>query len=325
MKQLQILVSLLVLTFSAFAAPKITLRNNNNNWTSATSWDLNRTPANGDTVVIPSGFTAIINENLNMSTTDLYIQVYGTLRFAGGGAKLVLGPNSVVRVYQNGTITSTSSPSQLLSIGGVTKYEGTDANIVGPVIADRSTGAGFATSSFVTLPVQFLAFTVTSQSTGALLQWTTTQEVDAANFEVERSVNGTTWNTIASIKATGGEKITTQYSYTDKNAGANTVQYRIRQVDLNGQFTYTSVRTVKMGEAVVPVKAMAAQGNVILQFSEKVKSQVTVRVISLTGQVVSTASLQQPAGQVLLPVSVKGQYIVSVSGADINLSKQVLF
>jgi hypothetical protein len=325
MKQLQFLVALLAFTLSSFAAPKITLRNNNNDWTSPSSWDLNRTPSNGDTVIIPSGFTAIVNANLNMSSTDLYVKVYGTLRFVGGGAKLVLGSNSVIHVFQNATITSTSSPSQLISIGGVSKYEGNDATVVGPVVADRTTGFGFASASFVTLPVQFLAFTATTQSNAALLQWTTTQEIDAAHFEVERSLDGGNWNKIATIKATGGEKVITHYNYSDRNIGASAAQYRIRQVDVNGQFTYTSVRSVKMGETIEPVKALASQGNVVLHFSDKVKSQVTVRIISMAGQVVSTTNLKQPAGQVLVPVSFKGQYIVAVSNsADINFSKQVL-
>jgi hypothetical protein len=320
-----LLIAALFISFIAVANNTITLKNNNGNWNSSSSWDLNRVPTNNDVVIIPKDFTAIVNSNVNLSSSKLLVHVYGVLNFVGGGAKLSMDINSSVRLYKDALITSTSSPSQAIIIGDATKYEGTSGTIAGPIFADRTTGSSFAFGSFVTLPVQFLAFTAVAQSSAILIQWTTTQEIDAAHFEVERSVNGGNWNKIATIKATGGEKVITHYSYTDRNIGANAAQYRIRQVDVNGQFTYTTIRSVKMGETIEPVKALATQGNVILQFSDKVKSHVTVRIISMAGQVVSTITLQQPAGQVLVPVSFKGQYIVAVSNsADINLSKQIL-
>src|SRR6059058_5978449 len=108
------MVSFFALTCS-FASPNINAIINNGSWTSNGTWNLNRNPNNGDTVTIPAGITVQINSNINTPGNGLYIIVYGTLKFNGGGSKLNISSLSWVVVEVGGMITSTSSPSQTLS------------------------------------------------------------------------------------------------------------------------------------------------------------------------------------------------------------------
>jgi len=325
MKQAFFVIVLFISFLTVSANSKITLRHNNGDWNTGSAWDLNRVPQSGDTVIIPSNMIATINSNVNTPAAHLIVKVYGMLRFVGGGAKLVVGENSVIEVNKDAAITSTNSPSQVISIGGVTKYEGNGGTIVGPMVADKNSGAGFVAFGNITLPVQFIGFTAARQGSNVLVQWATSQEVNASVFEVERSQDGNVWNKIATIKATGGENILTNYSYTDYAVSSKAVYYRIRQVDNDNKFTYTSVKSVRMDEATVGVKAIAKQGNIVLQFAGQTRSQVVVRMISLNGQVVSSTTLNQPIGQVVIPTQLTGNYIISVSNAnDINLNKQVI-
>ena len=97
---------LLILTFSAAtltAAPINSLVVNNGNWKTAASWSLGRVPANGDSVVIPAGFTAVVNATINLSASTLKIAVYGTLSVLQNGS-LKLGVNSIIKVYTGGTV-----------------------------------------------------------------------------------------------------------------------------------------------------------------------------------------------------------------------------
>jgi hypothetical protein len=325
MRQLYFIVILFTYFTSASAAPKITLKNNNGDWLSSASWDLNRLPQSGDTVVIPSGFTAIVNSNINIPSTDLFVKVYGVLRFVSGGAKLVLGSNSVIVVYENALITSTSSPSQIISIGGVTKYEGDGATIVGPVMASSSTGNGFTTSSSV-LPVKFLSFKLTQNNGDILVQWLTTSEVNADYYSVERSFDGSNWASLVTIPANNKQKEISSYSFNDKQPIGSTIYYRIRQVDNNGAFAYTGIKTIKKDEIRTGViKATVSGGNVILHFEDQIKRTVLVRLIALNGAVLSTQSLNQPSGLVVLTSHIKGQCIISiVDGFGLNISKLVI-
>src|SRR3954466_11695905 len=101
------LAAICALIFTTSFAQKITAVSNGN-WTSSSTWDLHRQPANGDTVIIPSGKMVTVSSNAN-SNNFLYIKIFGELHLAGG--ELSLDISSSVFVFAGGKITSTGSPS----------------------------------------------------------------------------------------------------------------------------------------------------------------------------------------------------------------------
>lgn len=327
MKQVYLAIFSLLLAATSFAAPKITAISNGN-WTTNSTWDLNRTPANGDTVIIPAGKTVVITTNQNMGSDFLFIKVYGILKLSGG--KLDLNINSVIKVFTGGKITSSGSPSEKIRIGNTEKYRGSDPDVSGPMMADQNSGSGFVPfADNSPLPVRFIGFNVARQNNNVLVQWTTAEEMNSSYFEVQRSENGTNWITIANIAAAGTTSFTHSYSYTDINATAKLIYYRIRQVDIDGKFSLTPVRIIKSASGNAEIKITAAStGSVYVHFSEQVRTNVMIRFTSLNGQTVSETTVNQPVGQVLVPAkkSIKGIYIVTVTnGQDLKVSKQILF
>ena len=312
----------------ALANPVINSMSSNGTWKTSSTWSLNRLPMDGDTVIIPAGSIVVIDDVQNLSTSFLYIEVYGTLKFSNG--KLWLSSSSTVRLYSDGSITSSGSSSETLKIGGVTKYTGTDNTLTGPLFASASTGtspSGFSSGSDMALPVKFIGFNVARQNNDVLVQWTTAEEMNSRNFEVQRSENGIDWTTVSSIAAAGNSSATHSYSYTDKNIISKLVYYRIRQVDMDGKFSLTPVRIIKNDVAVAEVKITAASSNSIyVHFSAQVKGNVVIRLTTSNGQVISQETVDSPVGQVIVPVqnSNKGIYIVTVAdGQELKFSKQV--
>jgi hypothetical protein len=286
-------------------------------------------PANGDTVVIPAGKTVVIDNVQNLSNSFLYVKILGILKLSGG--KLWVDVNSSIIIYSGGALIGTGNSSETLRIDGVNKFWGhNDVTILGPAYANKTTGVspnGFTLGSS-TLPVKFIGFSVSLQNHNGMIQWATAEEINSSYFEVQRSNNGTDWSTIANITASGNTTLTHSYSYTDKNIISNLVYYRIKQVDIDGKFIITPVRILKNenGNAVVSI-AGASSNSIYVQFSEQIKNTVTVRLTSMSGQIVSQEILNEPIGQVLVPVQnrTKGIYIVSVTdGQNIKFSKQLL-
>jgi hypothetical protein len=328
MKKLYTAVLLTIIINSVFASPVITAIGNGN-WKNNSTWSLNRVPANGDTVVIPAGKTVVIDNVQNLSNSFLYVKINGTLKLSGG--KLWVDVNSSIIIYSGGALIGTGNSSETLRIDGVNKFWGhNDVTILGPAYANKTTGVspnGFTLGS-ITLPVKFIGFSVSLQDHNAVIQWATAEEINSSYFELQRSNNGSDWSTIANITAAGNTTLTHSYSYTDKNISGNRVYYRIKQVDIDGKFIVTPVRKLKNenGNAVVSI-AGASSNSIYVQFSEQIKSTVTVRLTSMSGQIVSQEILNEPIGQVLVPVQnrTKGIYIVSVTdGQNIKFSKQLL-
>lgn len=309
----------------SFAAPVNTA--STGVWNSTSTWSLNRLPVDGDTIVVPNGVNLTVDNNMMNNSSNYYFKIFGNLKFNGG--KLDMGVNSKIMLFTNATVSG-SSPSDELLINGVDKYKGNQATIVGPAYASSATAAapsGFtATTQSSLLPVVFIGFNVARQNNDVLIQWSTAQEINAARFEVEKSNDGSTFTTTATITAIGNSNSVQSYSYTDRNVLK--AYYRIKQVDQDGRATYTAVRLIKNESTSVDARVSAVtQNKVVLQFNQQVNSEVAVRIISLNGAVVAQQQINKPIGQVIINTpSLKGNYIVSITNnQDVNTNTQILF
>jgi hypothetical protein len=315
-------ISLLLVTISS-AAPRITAKANGN-WSSATTWNMNRKPQAGDTIIIPANRIVTLNTSENLTSGFVYLQVMGTLNLSFG--QLYLSNSSIVLLFADGEINSTTWIFDLIQIGGITKFwGGTTSSLDGPLLANASSGGGFMP---VNLPVKFTGFDVARQGNNILLNWSTAEEANARHFEIQRSTNGSTWKTIDSVDAVGNSSSLQKYSYTDKSAAGKIVYYRLRQVDLDGRYIITTVRSIKLQEGNAEVRVYASSKNTVnVHFSEQVKSNVIIRITSMSGQVIAQHSVNRPVGQVLLQTNsdATGTYIVSITnGEELAVAKKVM-
>ena len=94
----------------------------------------------------------------------------------------------------------------------------------------------------VSLPVSLVLFTATRQNSEAVLQWETAQEQNSSSFIIERSSDGNTFGAIGTVAAAGNSATPRDYSFTDLEPGKNNNYYRLKQTDLDGNFTYSPIR-----------------------------------------------------------------------------------
>ncbi|GAA3990564.1 T9SS type A sorting domain-containing protein [Hymenobacter antarcticus] len=102
------------------------------------------------------------------------------------------------------------------------------------------------------LPVELSAFTAKAEGTAAVqLAWATASELRNDHFEVERSADGKTFTTLGSVGGAGTSSTSHSYGFRDARlpAGAAILYYRLRQVDTNGQATFSPVRAVQLRRA----------------------------------------------------------------------------
>lgn len=324
------LIILLSIVTIASAAPLIYGNLNNGNWTSNGTWSLNRTPQNGDTVIIAVGKTIVVSSNINLTSDNIHIKVFGILKFTNG--KLRLGPNSTVEVMTGASIISLgSSSADKLEIGGVVKFNGTETIVTGPILATATTGVsptGFRSVGTGTLPVKLIGFNVARQQNNLIIEWSTAQEFNSDYFEVQRSDNGINWTSIATVNAAGNSTSVKKYSYTDYANAASKVYYRLKQVDIDGRFDLSAVRMINNQTIAGDVKiSNGFANNVFIHFSSQLKGNVSVQVISLEGHRVNQRSLSNPIGQQILSVNqnLKGVYVVAVIDENGNkFTSQIL-
>ncbi|HEY4109308.1 LamG domain-containing protein [Puia sp.] len=121
-------------------------------------------------------------------------------------------------------------------------------------IANHGTLANFAltgtTSNFTLhnltgeLPVTLTAFTAVRSGNDAVLQWKTATEENTSEFIIERSADGKKYTDVGNVPAAGNSKTMLSYSYIDPKPGRNSIYYRLKQVDLDGNYVFSSVRLI---------------------------------------------------------------------------------
>ena len=143
------------------------------------------------------------------------------------------------------------------------------------------------TNTCTPLPANFRSFTATrSNRTNVILKWETITEQNSAAFVVERNILGK-WETIANVpsQAIGGNSNNLlTYQLNDLNAAKGISQYRIRQVDFDGAYKISEIRSVrgegqKGGTIVYPNPSSDGKINVVFE-GEFAKRNITVQDMS---------------------------------------------
>ncbi|RYE50376.1 MAG: T9SS type A sorting domain-containing protein [Sphingobacteriales bacterium] len=135
------------------------------------------------------------------------------------------------------------------------------------------------------LPVNFMAFDAKKVSSGIQVTWKVAGEENVNRYEVERSLDGRNFTTLSTVAT---DKKDT-YTYFDPSSNG-TVYYRIKNVDNDGKYKYSTIARLVNGKSEIVLKA----------FPQPVLSQLT---------------LQHPV--------IKGTSVVTVTTADGRLVKSI--
>jgi uncharacterized delta-60 repeat protein len=182
----------------------------------------------------------------------------------------------------------------------------------------------YLTGSAAPLPVKLTSFTAALASPAtARLAWTTASEQNSLAFEVERSLDGQQFAHIGTVAAAGSSSALRHYELLDTQlpAGATLLYYRLRQVDQDGTFSYSPVRTVARTGAAAglvlfpnPARSAATLTGALPGAAVAVFDALGRQVAAATADAAGTAALALPAG--LAP----GVYVVRAGTAALRLT-----
>ncbi|WP_191907023.1 T9SS type A sorting domain-containing protein [Adhaeribacter soli] len=135
------------------------------------------------------------------------------------------------------------------------------------------------------LPVELVNFTAKAGIEIVVLNWTTATEQNAGWFEVERSSNSRDFEKVGEVRAAGNSTQLKQYGFEDKKPGSGVIYYRLKQVDLDGTFTYskTVALTVKENEFLYLYPNPASEQLTIRLSSS---ASATIQILNILGQAV---------------------------------------
>lgn len=178
----------------------------------------------------------------------------------------------------------------------------------------------------IVTPVIFTYFNADCNDKGALLTWETATEENADYYEVQRSENGTDWKTVDKVDASGNSAIARQYQYLDLEGG--NVQYRLRQVDIDGKATYTSIRRTScegksFSSTLYPVPARDKMTLVVR--SERAVT-TNLQILDMNGRIVKQMRTNINNGNTNIIIDVnslpQGEYMLMSSDPSVRINKK---
>jgi len=152
----------------------------------------------------------------------------------------------------------------------------------------------------------------------SLIKWGTLQESNTLRFEIEHSSDGIAYAKAGSIMAAGNSHSAQNYQWTHTSPSAGMNYYRIKQVDIDGQYTYSGIIALLYRKGFT--RTIAAPNPVtrdlVLLFPAPAPSTV-VSVYNAAGQLVLAGKVNQGAWQQRMDFSPlpKGIYTLQLNSA----------
>jgi hypothetical protein len=195
-----------------------------------------------------------------------------------------------------------------------------------PIIFNQSNTVVIANKYFLgslaAVPVEFASFQVNrSGKNNVFVNWTTASEINNEYFDIQRSIDGVNFENIQRVNGAGNSNNTKSYNYDDMGLKPAIYYYRIKQVDYDGMFAYSQIRTVNLTEEnILNVNQIypnpfGAELNITINTTKS--GTVTVTLFDINGREVSTTAYGAIEGIQTLNLNTNqlenGLYIVEIS------------
>lgn len=303
----------------------------------------------GTSVAPPAYADLIVYQNLvSVTSGDITVNrngrvaVFGNVTATGGGTLLTV--NNGGQVYVNGNINfsgggsnivnnNTTSPYGLYVNGTTTNSGGgsnTTSNQAGKSTLQSTNPSFFSwvqTSSPATLPIQLLYFTAKKENTNIILQWATASELNFDRFEIEHSLNGLNFTTLSKTQGAGHTTSEIhEYDYIHPSFAQGINYYRLKSVDLDGQFEYSDIIAIEAdAQLAVSTFPNPAHDYLIVKTNFEVYSSDRICMTDSYGAEVVQVSVSSLETKIELSESLpRGIYYVQFKGTAMTKTMRVI-
>lgn len=183
------------------------------------------------------------------------------------------------------------------------------------------------------VPVELASFTASVSANNVNLKWTTESELNNSGFDIERK-SGSDWLKITFVNGIGTSNISNTYVFTDKALQSGNYQYRLKQIDFNGNYEYFNLNSeVNIG---VPDKFALAQNYpnpfnpaTSISFNLPQESFVSLKVFDLSGkEVMNLVQEKKTAGYYSVNINAaalpSGAYLYRLSAGEFNSVRKMI-
>jgi hypothetical protein len=220
-----------------------------------------------------------------------------------GGASGKKAVFNVTSTMNNTSTSFTASSSVSLCNKGCTVGCGTVPN---SNTWDDGGSATLSTSSCtnsLALPVLLSNFYAISNQNEVTVHWSTTFEMNNDHFDLERSHDGINFEKITEVKGQDTKNTPSTYVYADTDVNTLLpVYYRLKQVDVDGQFNYSNLIVLNGAEGSTSIdiypNPLEEGATLYARFGQEDEGKASVSLFDLSGKLIHEYLMDniQPGG-----------------------------
>jgi hypothetical protein len=226
---------------------------------------------------------------------------------------------SMWRDHGNGGVTGTTSSGTVVTSAPVTNFS---PFTLASVTANNP------------LPVELISFEAVLNNQKVDLKWVTATEINNDYFVVEKSKDGKNWEEVVWTDGAGNSNYTLEYYEVDEKPYEGVSYYRLKQVDFNGKYTYSSV--VPVNNEINTVKDISILPNPVNNgepFYIEVKGfeneKCLISITNMQGKAIYTTHKTINNNNELIAIKLNdnipsGTYLIIVSSNNGQITKRLV-
>lgn len=144
------------------------------------------------------------------------------------------------------------------------------------------------------------------------LEWTTATEKNSDYFIIEKSIDGTQFDEIGKIEASGNSTQSIDYNFIDPIKQVEPIcYYRLKQVNLNGEFNYSAIIS-HSNES----KDYCFYSNNQIHYDFSTHTQIlSIKIYDISGKIIESRQLEKSGS---FSWNREGIFIIEVQGIDLR-------
>jgi len=166
----------------------------------------------------------------------------------------------------------------------------------------------------VVLPIELLTFNGYKNEEMVELNWLTATEINSDHFTLQRSADEINFESLVQIKAAGNSVTEKKYSFTDRNPLNGVSYYRLKQTDLNGEFSYSKIIAVSDKGPLGALFPNPASAHIFVPLGDNANNS-TLKIYSVEGKLFHEETVTVPDDHLLkieLDELPQGMYFVNM-------------
>ncbi len=145
------------------------------------------------------------------------------------------------------------------------------------------------------LPITLKVFNGYAKESSNQLYWSSVTETGTDFFVLERSSDGKNFDDYAKVAASGYSNSTKDYTYLDEAVANKDWYYRLRMVDVTGEFTYSKIIKITRNGEKNPLKVYPNPATDLIVVTHDKTQNALLNIYNVQGQLVHTERVNPSA------------------------------